>query len=182
MLCDQHEQALGVFDDYGVRFARSLKTYGVTENTMAVSVKNDRPERLAGFALAVIWRWHWKHRLNIGESPLGPYESPLREHLLGSSPFPVSLIVTKPNVTIEGIPAPMAADPVRIRFAGRNSYILRFGVMDMIVRMDRNKWPAEIEAHDTSERSPAHVLIERTKDIRGIPAFRPLIERFGGTA
>lgn len=81
-----------MFDDYAVRFCKSVKA-AIDAGQPVIEVANPEPDRLVGFAAAVVWRYVASRSGLAPQRALGPYADRIARLLFQAEPFDPPLLV-----------------------------------------------------------------------------------------
>jgi len=104
LLCQTHEQELGRFDDYGVRWIRSFDRRATQSgNEPLFFHRNRNPKFLAGFVSAVIWRHSHSRHMAKYDLDTGPWDIQLRDQLFNSSNYEPRIMICKRQWVSGGI-------------------------------------------------------------------------------
>lgn len=176
LLCSEHEAALGIYDNYGVRIARAIGKAVPAEGARFVTVENPRPHLFRKFVLSLIWRQVASSVLDGEANALGPYREKIEAAIFHDGDVTAPMFVTRPDIRLLGNKAPLIVHPARTVFLDRHAWRCELGGISVLMKLDRRPWPPELRRFDLGSESKAEVLVEPPKDLREIEAFRPLFK------
>ncbi len=179
ILCAEHEAVTATFDTYATNFVRwAQEIFEKARPTKSFKVANPRPEFLAKFALATIWR---EVHAAIGTDKnvrLGPYDEAVRDAVFGGGSIRWPMLVSRANFTLETPnPIKFAVAPYRIKFADRHAWSFTVVGFSFFVVSDGrgiSKLPEWLRADLTD---PTPVIVGHQQDFRDVKTLRPILDK-----
>ena len=138
MLCGQHEQATQKFDKYGIEFCRAFhRKAEITKSGRGFIVPNPKPDMLANFVYACVWRYVMSTHGAVDGLKLGRYEAILRGCLFDGDDCLLPVIVGMSHLRDEhGEPQRLCIPPFYSRAAPANRWVFTVGYLDFMVFCD----------------------------------------------
>jgi hypothetical protein len=177
ILCSEHEERLGPFDDYAARFCRTFMAKAAN-GAMSVAVRNGRPDLLVGFACAVVWRWAASRSPTGPDDLLGPSAFAIRDLLFGDVPFDPLLLLSRNAFHISGERLEMNVLPVRHVELDRQFW--RFITCGIIfdLKLDERPTPPEMAVLAANAQQEVHLFEDFPQDALRVPGLRAALIRF----
>lgn len=139
MLCHEHEMATETFDKYGIEFCRAFQQKAEsTKSGNGYLVANPRPDYLAKFAYACIWRYVMsKHGREVGLK-LGRYEQIMRDSIFEGEAPSLPVMIGMSHLRNEGgSPQKICVPPFYSRASPANRWVFTVGYLDFMVFCDQ---------------------------------------------
>ena len=143
ILCAACDGILGGYDDYAIEVCRTFDTKHSEFDGRFLMRDIDR-DKLAKFALAVLWRASISARHEFKKVDLGPYEDIAKEVLFSAKPlkdFPayelMLLRFKSRRINVEGV----YTHPVRMTRVGVNVWGFTAGGFRFMAKLDQRQWP-----------------------------------------
>jgi hypothetical protein len=143
ILCANCDGIIGAFDNYAIEVCRSFqkKHREFDDRFLMLDVDGDK---LAKFALSVLWRASISNRPEFKKIDLGPYSDLAKEVIFGSKTlkdFPeyelMLLRFESPRINVEGL----YTSPVRMTNVGINVWGFTLCGFRFMAKMDKRQWP-----------------------------------------
>lgn len=147
ILCAACDGVLGDYDGYAIEVCRTFETKhtGFDDRFLMLDIDGDK---LALFALAVLWRASVSTRREFRQVDLGPYEDIAKAVLFGAKPLKdipayelVMLRFKSRRINVEGV----YTHPVRMTRVGVNVWGFTAGGFRFMAKMDQRPWPARLD-------------------------------------
>ena len=136
--CDSH---LGQFDDYGVEFCRRFEAEHTLREGGEFYMPNVDGDKLAKFALAVLWRASISKHPEFTKIALGPYENMARDVLFGVKPLAdmpsYELIVSRYH---EANARRLYSSPSHVTDLGVNGWGFAVSGFKFVAKLDKRRW------------------------------------------
>lgn len=180
ILCQAHENSLGLADDYGVKFLRRFETKGYASpyDDRLWLVSNPKPRLLLKFVAACFWR---RAMSPIGvenfDLHLGVRRDRLTNFLFGSTSFEPQLLLSRRVLLSEGKPLqkPVMLEPCRYRNWSVGSWGFTFGTCTMILNLDYTRRREFAEKTQANGANPAIALNLNPAEAVDLPGWAEII-------
>jgi hypothetical protein len=181
ILCQSHEAALALTDNYGVDFCRRFRTQAIgIYDGLAFELSNPFPDRLVRFAGSVLWRHAVSSRYIASDCDLGPYEPRLRGWLFGTENYDPHLWVMTSSLTLNGAQlSDILMPPYRLTKLGRRTW--RFVIRDLMfdIKLDDRRLashPFELRANDATN---AMIINAHSKEVTEDDGIMEIVANMG---
>ena len=133
LLCSEHEKATEAYDKYGVEFCRAFEQLAVpTETGNGFMVPNPKPQMLARFIYACVWRYVTSRYGTEVALNLGRYEAIMRGCIFEGAECTLPVIVGLSHLRdSNGEPQTICVAPFYSRAAPANRWVLTIGYLDL---------------------------------------------------
>ena len=146
ILCEQCDNKLGAFDDYGVEICKTFPDRHRRVPGDIFEVDNFDGNKFCKFVLAVLWRASISNKPAFDRVELGPYEPLAREVLYGArslSDMPAFEVFAFRYTSTNPDPTHFYIHPSAVPMFGRRAYVLPLVGFRLLARLSNKKWPVE---------------------------------------
>lgn len=177
ILCEVHEQKLGRFDDYAFRFCREFQAR-TAKGAVIVTLRNERPELLVGFACAVVWRMAASRSKSGPQEMLGDFATRLQALIFDDVPFDPLLLLSRNAFHIGGHPLDMNLMPVH--YVELDQVFRRFITCGIIfdLRLDDRPTPELMAPLGANHKREITLLEDLPQDALRTPGMAEALVRF----
>jgi hypothetical protein len=177
ILCSAHEECLGRFDDYAFRFCKGFRAQAA-QGAISVTLRNDRPELLVGFACAVVWRMAASRSASDPEEMLGPFATRLRDLLFEETPFDPLLLLSRNAFHLGGKLLDMNVLPVPYDELGL--HFCRFITCGIVfdLKLDERPAPAPMAVLAANDQREITLIEDLPQDALRTPGLGEALIRF----
>jgi hypothetical protein len=174
ILCSTCDGALGDFDKYAIEFCRALPVAAIDRGAYW-EVLNEDGDKLAKFALAVLWRASLSRRPDFAEISLGAkYEPMARDILFGVRPLSsmpaFEVLLTRLHTTVADMNGFFAL-PQPMDGADYRCYGFIVGSLHIVAKVDNRLFPCDWLPHIVNGASIVRGLdhrFEQTSQFRAL--------------
>lgn len=183
MLCGKHEAMTAAVDRYAVEFVRRINGGWDRKSTDLLQIDNPQPHLLEAFAILTIWR-----EVHSGHAPrltLGPYEKPVRSFLFEGGPAPDwPVIVQRTNFFLADTRRAVDFNlhPYRVKFAGKNGWLLTVAGIGFFVISDRRGLPPPFPSFRADILDPVPVTVSDPVPFMEIGALKYILRNMASPA
>lgn len=183
-LCEAHEAAFAVADDYAIRLSRRVEAGDVRQHRTrkAVIVDNPHPDRLLLFAYATVWRHVMAPSCPELHGKLGPHEQGMRQALFESGPLKFDLIVVLSNISAAGgKPIKMGLAPYQQQLGSWKVWHFICGGLEYYLKVSNQGFPSKFLAVVGAQKDPLVLTFTQPVDIATAPLFSEIAARIRAT-
>lgn len=175
ILCAQHEAALTVYDDYGIRFVRAFRAAPFDGRDRVTILPNPIPSHLQLFFLAMIWRKDLSNQVMGETSKLGPYAEKIAASLFEGRLINAPVVLMRSPTSINDQRISIFVEPHRAKFGIWNAWKCDLGWIGGIVILDRRPVSADWQYLDGSRSERVEVVNMDMIDIRRMKLLDPIL-------
>lgn len=180
ILCEKHEAALTVYDDYGIRFVRAFRNTLLGGEAPTIAVPNPTPSHLQRFFLALIWRKDLSNQVFGKASELDSYSGLIREALFNNKELNTPIIILRSPTALNGKRIAVFVEPHRAKFGELNAWKCDLGWIGAMVVLDQKPLLTEWRHLDATRHTIAEVVNMDPIDIRSMDILRPILSNMRG--
>jgi hypothetical protein len=183
ILCRNHEAMTAAADKYAVEFVRRINDAWDHKSTRLLRIENPQPHFLREFAILTIWR-----EVHSGHAPgltLGPYEEPVRSLIFDGGPaleWPVVVQRTNFLLTETRAAVDFNLHPYRIKFAGRNGWLLTVAGIGFFVISDRRGLASPFEEFRADVLNPVPITVADPMPFTDVGALKYILRNMASPA
>lgn len=179
LLCHTHEKATETFDKYGIEFCRTFQDKAEsTKSGNGYLVVNPRPDHLAKFAYACVWRHVMsKYGREVGLK-LGRYEQLMRASIFeGEAPALPVVIGVSHLRNEQGLPQKICVPPFYSRALPANRWVFTVGYLDFMVFCDQRSLSPNLAGGLAHRDDPLLCVITDGQLYTESKVLRPLVQK-----
>jgi hypothetical protein len=178
VVCETHERAFALSDDYATDLCRRLETEEARVSDNTLTIGNPRPDLLVRFIYATVWRRVSSadgKRINLS---LGPFGGEIEDHLFGDCSASLPAIVGRANLrSADGKRAMVAIPPYRQKMADWNVWHFHLGGLDFYLKTDRRPFPSGFSPYLANDNDPLTLVQIDPLRVDQVPILEPVFSQ-----
>jgi hypothetical protein len=179
LLCDPHEQAFGLLDDYTARFYRRFDREAELSPTgNSYVLDNPHPDRLLKFVYSMVWRYAASNEGQKHNLQLGPYREHLEQVLFKGAMPTLQALVSRSNIVDpRGKRVDLAIPPYRRKLMGRTVWHSCLAGFDFYLKTDQRPFPYDVKEFLLNDNDPVTIPLIDPLRFDNIPMLQPIFRQ-----
>lgn len=177
LLCEEHEKKSGLGEKYSIELIRSLPTKAVRQFENAWALPNPRPELLAHFVHATVWKFAVSRYGRANDLSLGRYEKELRSRVFEGADPDLQFLVGRHKFVLSEKRVPIGIPPHRRKLGDLGIWLFVIGGLQFHLKTDKRPFPTSWQPYLGNGNDPLILTDGFELDILELPMLRPIIQR-----